>query len=114
MIDQAVQFRLAKTSHLDDWQLLCKHASGLSSLRNQVAHATMLNYNNACVLQPYFGSTAAQPYLSIDDVKSRVLQFHELASCLDWFHSTVIAPLPSPLHLGPEPDLLARLRSRRA
>src|SRR4051812_14510501 len=92
MIDRGGQFKLAKTTHVTDWKLLCGHARTLSSLRNQVAHATMFNANNEFFLRPYFLSAKAKPDLSIVDVKNITSQFLELASALDWFDSTVINP----------------------
>jgi hypothetical protein len=60
----------ANSSHRDDWELLRAHTRNLSSLRNQVAHATMMVSGDRHVLQPYFLSPDEPPRLSIDDVNN--------------------------------------------
>src|SRR5438094_468801 len=115
MVHRAVQHCLEDSPHVDDWNLLYNYICVMSGKRNQVAHATMLSVDNkAMVLEPYFVMTSPNPHLSLDDVKRRATEFHELAMCLFWFQNHVLWPPPLPLPEAfaiPTPDLLLRLRA---
>jgi hypothetical protein len=113
MVHRVLQIRLTNPAELDDWNLLYNHICRMNGKRNEVAHAAMLSVEGkTIVLEPYFVMTNPKPHLSIEDVKARASDFHDLHRCLFWFFNNVLVPpsVPRPAFAISTPGLLLRLR----
>jgi hypothetical protein len=104
----------------EDWRLLKNYVVKMSSLRNEIAHGTMMNYDNKeMMITPYATSIPFRDGISISEVNNRAQLFIELDSALKW-HELAFAALWKTklrrlvLNQQPTPDLVLRLRKQAA
>ena len=104
----------------DDWRLLYNYIVKMSSLRNEIAHGTIMNYDNKEMkLTPYATTIPPREGISLTEVQNRANLFVELSRALGWLDfsfsmywkpklkRTVLAQQPIP-------DLVLRLRKQAA
>jgi hypothetical protein len=114
MVHNVMRIRLKDRPVLDDWNLVYNYTIYMSSRRNEIAHATMVNETDVgIVLKPYFVLFGHdKPYLKVETVKERARDFLELTQCLNWFVFQLPKhPEQPPVPAVPIPDLLLRLRT---
>jgi hypothetical protein len=100
-----------------DWLLLFKHANNQATLRNQIAHATLVTeYEDdgtaKVSLEPFFNIVKDRDRLDVEKVAQYAKEFTELANTLGWFQAQL-----APLETSPKkhqmlvPRLMLRLRT---
>jgi hypothetical protein len=103
----------------DDWRLLYNYISKRVSLRNEIAHGTMMNFNTEMRIVPYATTIPFREGISISEIHKRAALFVELIRTLEWF-SICLAALWKPslkrsvLLQVQIPDLVLRLRIQAA
>jgi hypothetical protein len=103
-----------------DWRLLKNYTARMSSLRNEIAHGTMMNFDNKEMkIVPYATAIPFREGISIIEVYDRTNLFNELDKALNW-HDLAFSSLWKPplrrlvLNQQPIPDLILRLRAQAA
>jgi hypothetical protein len=103
----------------DDWRLIYNYIGKRVSLRNEIAHGTMVNFNTEMMIVPYATSHPWRDGISIQAINDRAKLFIELDFALQWL-SLCLSALWKPslkrhvLNQRPTPDLVLRLRAEAA
>jgi hypothetical protein len=104
----------------DDWRLLFNYTKTMASLRNEIAHGTIMNRDNKeMVIIPYATSIPFKEGISIQKVIDRTTLFVELRPVLSWFSWLLASFWKRNLRRlvlteHPTPDLILRLRKQAA
>ena len=125
MVDASINANLwhAKTRRSQqlsaDWRLLKNYVTKMSSLRNEIAHGTIMNRDNQeMIVTPYATSIPFRGGISIAEIGSRTKPFLELHDALRWleFLSSTWKPklTRAVLNQRPTPDLMVMLRRQAA
>jgi hypothetical protein len=125
MIDAAIKGNLYKMEAkrfrvvTGDWRLLYNYTIKMSSLRNEIAHGTMVNCDDkGMMITPYATTIPFRPGIPIEELQSRTRLFNELNLALTW-HDLSFASLwkrqlkKHVLDHKPVPDLVLRLRKQK-
>lgn len=105
-----------------DWRLLYNYASSMSKLRNEIAHGTVMvfddNKTKETKVAPYATTIPFRGGISIVDVYNRAKLFTELAQTFDRLEASSARWKAGPrryvLIREPTPDLILRLRKQKA
>lgn len=68
-----------------DWHLLYIYTISMSKKRNEIAHGTMMNYDNKEMrITPYATAIPVRNGVRFEEVLQRILQFNELFGSISW------------------------------
>jgi hypothetical protein len=116
-------FKLEERRYLtakNDWKLLSNYVARMSSLRNEIAHGTLMNFDSKEMkIVPYATTIPFKNGISIQEVFDRSQLFNELESAVSRFTSDLsLLWQPRIRRIVskqlPIPDLLLRLRDQAA
>jgi hypothetical protein len=97
------------------WHLLYNYVVSMSKLRNEIAHGTVVNWDDEIKIAPFFTNRPVRNAVSFEEIGRRTDQFAKLAEAIRWFnHEFLIRWRPSPRQFGlkprPTPHLVRQLR----